>query len=159
MERFCTAAAFNKTTVTDMVQHQVWNRADPEVGLGMEKLWYVSVNARLHHPKPFYIYASSAVTFFPHASMYVAAYADLAAELGMNFTVYFAQYPGTKSSILDANLTKETGWQALGSNYLYRSSVPWRHHFPKVQQSSLAGVGEHVMYVCRAFGIEHCGPS
>jgi hypothetical protein len=159
MHRFCTPATFKTATIADVMKYQVWNAADPEVGLGMQKLWYTSVNARSHHPRPFYLYASSPVTFFPHASMYVAAYADLAAELGFNFTVYFAQYAGMRSNILDVNLTAETGFQALGSNYLYRSSFPWRHKYDRVNHSSMSGISEHVMYVCNAFGIHHCGPN
>merc|ERR1712087_574849 len=56
--RFC-GDHFSKATLGEVRDAQVWPRDDPEVGKGMEVLWYNSINMQKHAPKPFYLYIAN----------------------------------------------------------------------------------------------------
>lgn len=155
--KFCRADTFPGVTVANLHASLKWNRDDPEVGRGMEKLWYSSKNMASYHPVPFYVMLHSHDNFFIHNSVYVRAFAHHANHVGINFTAYFAHYPGIG--------TDQTGyplWTKLdkmdNKQLYYRSSIAWRGLYPKVHDTAPGSVDEHLLYVCFVLQLPHCGP-
>jgi acetyl esterase/lipase len=153
--------AVNKTfqglTVKDLHESQKWDRSDPEVGLGMEKLWYVSENMKNYHPEPFYMLIHSHDNFFIHESMYVIGYAKLADQVGVNYTTYFAHYPGITAEDLGYPLFNTVDPFDKTQIY-YRSSIEWRGLYETVHNAPAGSVQEHLLFVCFVLGLDHCGP-
>merc|ERR1712217_590586 len=58
VKKFC-GDNFASVTLGEVAASQRWPREDPEVGLGMEKLWYATDNMQVHHPEGFYIYIAN----------------------------------------------------------------------------------------------------
>merc|ERR1712070_1109729 len=71
-------------------------------GLGMEKLWYTSQNMRAHPIKPFYLHVSSENHGLVHGSMHAFSYAELAEDLGLNYTAYYLDQPGRRNTAVSA---------------------------------------------------------
>mmetsp|Transcript_76185 Transcript_76185/g.217618 ORF Transcript_76185/g.217618 Transcript_76185/m.217618 type:complete len:195 (-) Transcript_76185:98-682(-) len=105
-ELYCNdEALFNTATIGDVVASQVWDRDDPDVGRGMEVLWYTSMNMLAYQPTQpstngtFYMYIANSLNSTEgmnvvHDALYSRRYADLAAQAGFNFTVYYTDYNG-----------------------------------------------------------------
>ena len=145
--RFCNDLyKFNAATIQDVVESQVWNRDDEEVGRGMEVLWYTSVNMLKYQPTTsaagsgtFYLYVANSLNTTEgmnvvHDALYarkvrdmhvschmpplpfltsplpgaLLQYADLAAEAGVNATVYYTDYHGM-SPTDDERISTEHG--------------------------------------------------
>ena len=84
--------------------------------------------------------------------MYVFAYAEQAARVGVNYTVYYGGFPGMTEN------DKVTG--SANEPLHYRSSVGWRD---KVTSLSVAravpnSVDEHLLFMCHITGMTNSGP-
>lgn len=157
-EKVCSQASFQTLTVGQLHASQKWVKDDPEVGPGMEKLWYSSRNMEKHHPKPFHLMAHSHDNFFIHESVYVLAFAKKADEIGINYTTYFQHYPGITPKDLGFPL-----WGKLGpfdpKQIYYRSSIEWRGLYQKVHDTYPGSIDEHFLFVCYVLGLKSCSPS
>merc|ERR1712216_897467 len=142
-----------KADFASLTISQVSDMRRCEVSPGMAKLWYVSKNMLLHQPKPFHLYVHSVphIAWLAHSPLYAVGYAEQAAHIGINYTVYYNSYPGMTGSILGPPETVEVPG---GGKLFYRSTVGWRDRFsPKPLANSLE---EHVLFVCSEVDQAHC---
>eukprot|EP00756_Hemistasia_phaeocysticola_P029584 Hpha_TRINITY_DN16239_c0_g8::TRINITY_DN16239_c0_g8_i1::g.14584::m.14584 len=165
MERFCNdETKYNAATIADVRDALVWPRKDPEVGAGMEVLWYNSLNMQKHMPSPhFYLYSanqlnSTAGMNVVHNALYARNYATYAERAGVNYTVYYTDYHGMTQADVGTKRFQE------GSTvHNYRSSHGWVDTSPAVRSVQRASMQEQTLYFCLALGIEGCtvapGPS
>lgn len=150
--RFC-GSNFDSVTLGEVRDTCVWPKDDPEVGKGMEVLWYNSLNMQKHQPKPFYLYIENALNSTAgmnvvHSALYSRNYAKYAEMAGINYTVYYTDYHGMTED--DAG---EQRFQSGNKVYNYRSSHDWASR-PEVQKSGHANPTEQLMYHCLALGVE-----
>merc|ERR1712107_395493 len=144
-------ASFSSMSIAQLRQRS------PVIEEGLKVLWYTSQNMLKHQPKPFHLYAISGDQYFSstfdHSSMYVLAYAEQAARVGMDYTVYFSSYPGMKQSLLGNATLMEKLW--------YRSSVGWRNLTPQIAQTTPNSLDEHVLFACHVLGVacKSAGPT
>jgi acetyl esterase/lipase len=131
MQAFC-GAKFNTVTFGDLYARQKWNRNDPQVGLGMEKLWYPSKNILDYHPSPFHMLVDGMGMSMFHNHLYVEKYAEAAAQAGVNFTVN----------------TPES----------YQTTERFRFYYQEVEQLKPTSPQEHLAYVCMILRLPHCMP-
>merc|ERR1719353_1353152 len=96
--KFC-GEYFSEATLGEVRDACVWPAEDPEVGKGMEVLWYNSLNMQKHQPKPFYLYVANRLNGTKamnvvHNTLYSRNYAKYAEMAGINYTVYYTDYEG-----------------------------------------------------------------
>eukprot|EP00947_MAST-08B_sp_MAST-8B-sp1_P000645 g645.t1 len=176
MGRFCaTEAAFDRATLGEVMEAQVWPRDDPAVGAGMEKLWYNSLNMQRHQPsKPFYLYVanrlnSTAGMNVVHNALYARNYARFAEEAGVQYTVYYTDYEAmTKNDTGTQRFAvPDSGGHGGGGGgtvvWNYRSSHDWIDRPGVKNATARASSEEQLLYFCLALGVEGCtvspGPS
>merc|ERR1711862_901812 len=104
MTRFC-GIGFQHVTIGDLIMEQRWPRDDPEVGRGMERIWYTSENMRKHMPSPFYVLLvnlKSEDYGLLHSSLYIPGFKRAYHEAGAYYTAYYDGHP----LMVDYNDTK-----------------------------------------------------
>jgi hypothetical protein len=158
-QRYCASeAAFNVATLEQVKQTQTWDRSKPEYGLGLEKLWLTSKNMLAHQPRPFHILVANVATGADanifHLPMYAQQYAEYAAQVGINYTVYFGDYPAMRAPPLFPN-AKES---AKVQEWNYASSTGWRDEFAYSLNSKPSPMEQHELFSCYVAGIPSCAP-
>merc|ERR1712070_646934 len=127
-------------------------------GLGMEKLWYTSQNMRAHPIKPFYLHVSSENHGLVHGSMHAFSYAELAEDLGLNYTAYYLDQPGRRNTAVSAFAARlqssKHECKVVHEPVKYVSSFHWGSVLKSrgwgCYQST---VGEHLDFIAYAFGL------
>eukprot|EP00413_Alexandrium_margalefii_P045770 CAMPEP_0204597298 /NCGR_PEP_ID=MMETSP0661-20131031/53726_1 /ASSEMBLY_ACC=CAM_ASM_000606 /TAXON_ID=109239 /ORGANISM="Alexandrium margalefi, Strain AMGDE01CS-322" /LENGTH=475 /DNA_ID=CAMNT_0051607979 /DNA_START=61 /DNA_END=1488 /DNA_ORIENTATION=- len=163
MARFCASEQkFNAATIGDARDELVWPRDDPEVGLGMEMLWYNSVTMQKHQPKPsFYLYISNSLNAtygmsVVHNALYARNYARFAEKAGINYTVYYTDYQAMTTADAGELRFEQLNRARSGTIvYNYRSSHSWIDT-PGVQAFPRGLKQEQTLYFCFVFGIKGC---
>jgi len=162
ISQFC-GQDFQHTTFGDIKESLKWPSDDPEVGPGMEKLWYNSANMQKHAPKPFYLYIHNELNGTTHMeivhnAMHARNYAKFAEKAGINFTVYYTDYNAMTPDDKGDKRFSVPG--RFGSEVLnYRSSHDWVHQ-PGAQSTQRASPQEQMQFHCLAFGMDcSSGPS
>merc|ERR1719491_1658833 len=107
----------------DLTIAEVASKRDIDVSPGLKKLWLTSTNMLHHKPKNFHLYLASAGadTLLLHSGLWAHAYAENAKRAGINYTVYYGDYPGMTASSLGPAETRH----ADGTKFNYHSSSTW----------------------------------
>jgi len=156
MAKYC-GDGFATATLGDLAASQRWPREDPEVGLGMEKLWYAAENMQLHQPSPFYMFIANNMNgtdgfSIPHEALYARNYATFAEKAGVNFTVYYTDYIHMKTTDVGMERIMSDRW-GKSTLWNYRSSHHWRSH-TGVKDVALNSDEEKVLFACMAVGMD-----
>merc|ERR1712096_390086 len=148
---------FDSATLGQVRRAQVWPADDPDVGKGMEVLWYNSLNMQKHQPKPFYLYIANQLNSTQgmnvvHNALYGRNYAKFAETAGINYTVYYTDYHGMTGDD-KGDMRFSAAGRGGGAVYNYRSSHDWIHQ-PGAKQTSRVSSAEQLQYHCMAFGMD-----
>jgi hypothetical protein len=162
--RYCASEAlFNTVTVAELNNSQIWNRSIPGYGKGLEKLWLTGKNMLNHVPKPFHILLQTnpQMENILHHPMFVQQFAEIGDRAGIDYTVYYHEYPGMRQDLPPLKNVKEQETLAVPGmgNYRYASSKGWRSAFPAIKAMAATDIyGPHLPFVCLLAGITSCKP-
>jgi len=150
MNKFC-GSNFADATLGEVRDALVWPADDPEVGKGMQVLWYNSLNMQKHRPESFHLYIANQLNGtggmqVVHNALYGRNYAKYAEMAGINYTVYYTDYHGMREEDYGQArfLTSGTAWN-------YRSNHAWIN-VPGVKDTKRASANEQMLFHCFVLG-------
>lgn len=163
LDMYCNdALAFEHATVGGLMVSQRWPKDDPEVGSGMEKLWYASSNMQRHTPKPYNVllYNLQRENYgLLHSSLFIPAFKRAFHEAGIYYTAYYDDHPQMKDYIDPTGATGED--VALGDGHVvkYQSNHGWRDMLESAGQPARGDTNEFISYVCYVLSQPGCSPA
>jgi acetyl esterase/lipase len=164
LDRYC-GSSFDTATVGELKQTQRWPREDPDVGAGMQKLWYASDNMRKHTPRPFYVFLENLKKEnygLLHSSLYLPSFKRFFNEAGIYFTAYYDDHPQMKDFAALRHGVQPTSPEEIimadGHAVKYDSNHGWRDLLRDAGFHARVDTEESISYACFVLSQPGCSP-
>ena len=156
--RFCSSAGFDAATLGALRDSYSWP-TDTGFQRGLTKLWHTTANLAALPPtfaKGFHVLVANSrngtnADSIIHSALWARLYATYGAQSGVQFAVYYTDYPGIRP--VDQATTRFADNQAAIFNY--ESNFGWRESvMPAVQHEPTPGDDiEKLLLHCYAFNL------
>lgn len=162
LDRYC-GDNFDTATVGDLSRSQRWPDEDPEVGEGMQKIWYATWNMQEHTPKPYYVLLHNLKTEdvgLLHSSLYVPSFKRAFNEAGIFYAAYYDDHPEMEDYDDPKGGDIRSVVMGDGHEMRYQSNHRWLDMLEDAGFSAHrhGGTSEHIQYVCFVLGQPGCSP-
>lgn len=159
VREFCDEG-YDHISLGDLVMNDRWPKDDPEVGAGMEKIWYNSRNIGAHTPKPFYVFLLNLEWEdygLLHSSLFVPAFKRAYHEAGVYYTAYYDSHPLMKDFNDTDGVIRDV---VIGDNHVlkYQSNHGWRDLLSSAGIKATGDLVEFIAYACFVLSQPGCSP-